>query len=162
MSLILTIADLCICFVCFQAFGLHNFSIFCCYYWNQEMWFLFQVPDVYEEMIHSRVTPDRKARAMLRSALKYMKQTLKHRWYDRLVHSQIYICSTSYVYRVRVITIKVRSQPKHDIAFHMRIFFFFLKTSFPVSASPKVLMNQQPHWMFFLWSNDYAGTIDLQ
>nr|XP_028962355.1 pentatricopeptide repeat-containing protein At5g42310, chloroplastic-like [Malus domestica] len=36
-----------------------------------------KVPAVYEEMIMSGCTPDRKARAMLRSALKYMKQTLR-------------------------------------------------------------------------------------
>ncbi|KAH8509703.1 hypothetical protein H0E87_011465 [Populus deltoides] len=36
-----------------------------------------KVPSVYEEMILSGCTPDRKARAMLRSALKYMKQTLE-------------------------------------------------------------------------------------
>ncbi|XP_006828751.2 pentatricopeptide repeat-containing protein At5g42310, mitochondrial [Amborella trichopoda] len=35
-----------------------------------------KVPDVYEEMILSGCTPDRKARGMLRSALRYMKQTL--------------------------------------------------------------------------------------
>ncbi|KAH7848918.1 hypothetical protein Vadar_010228 [Vaccinium darrowii] len=35
-----------------------------------------QVPSVYEEMILSGCTPDRKARAMLRSALKYMKESL--------------------------------------------------------------------------------------
>lgn len=39
--------------------------------------YAFQVPAVYEEMILSGCTPDRKARAMLRSALRYMKQTLK-------------------------------------------------------------------------------------
>lgn len=33
-----------------------------------------QVPAVYEEMISSGCAPDRKARAMLRSALRYMKQ----------------------------------------------------------------------------------------
>lgn len=38
--------------------------------------FEFQVPAVYEEMILSGCTPDGKARAMLRSALKYMKRTL--------------------------------------------------------------------------------------
>ncbi|PKI55808.1 hypothetical protein CRG98_023809 [Punica granatum] len=38
-----------------------------------------KVPDVYEEMITSGVMPDRKARAMLRSALRYMKQALKSR-----------------------------------------------------------------------------------
>ena len=37
----------------------------------------FQVPVVYEEMISSGCTPDRKAREMLRSALKYMKEMLK-------------------------------------------------------------------------------------
>ncbi|RXH73395.1 hypothetical protein DVH24_013079 [Malus domestica] len=37
----------------------------------------YKVPAVYEEMIMSGCTPDRKARAMLRSALKYMKQTLR-------------------------------------------------------------------------------------
>lgn len=37
----------------------------------------YQVPSVYEEMILSGCTPDRKARAMLRSALQYMKQTLR-------------------------------------------------------------------------------------
>ncbi|GMP81841.1 hypothetical protein CsSME_00036415 [Camellia sinensis var. sinensis] len=36
-----------------------------------------QVPAVYEEMILSGCTPDRKARAMLRSALRYMKQALR-------------------------------------------------------------------------------------
>lgn len=36
-----------------------------------------QVPAVYEEMILSGCTPDRKARAMLRSALRYMKQAVK-------------------------------------------------------------------------------------
>ncbi|GFZ10515.1 pentatricopeptide repeat (PPR-like) superfamily protein [Actinidia rufa] len=36
-----------------------------------------QVPSVYEEMILSKCTPDRKARAMLRSALRYMRQTLR-------------------------------------------------------------------------------------
>lgn len=36
-----------------------------------------QVPSVFEEMILSGITPDRKARAMLRSALKYMKQALR-------------------------------------------------------------------------------------
>lgn len=41
------------------------------------MVYAFQVPAVYEEMISSGCTPDRKARAMLRSALRYMKQTLK-------------------------------------------------------------------------------------
>lgn len=39
--------------------------------------FGFQVPAVYEEMITSGCTPDRKAREMLRSALKYMKRSLK-------------------------------------------------------------------------------------
>lgn len=41
------------------------------------LWCGFQVPAVYEEMILSGCTPDRKARAMLRSALRYMKQTIK-------------------------------------------------------------------------------------
>jgi len=36
-----------------------------------------QVPVVYEEMIMSGCKPDRKARSMLRSALRYMKQTLR-------------------------------------------------------------------------------------
>lgn len=39
--------------------------------------FGFQVPAVYEEMMLSGCTPDRKARGMLRSALRYMKQTLR-------------------------------------------------------------------------------------
>ncbi|MQL95551.1 hypothetical protein Taro_028223 [Colocasia esculenta] len=37
---------------------------------------IFRVPSVFEEMILSGCTPDRKARAMLRSALRYMKQML--------------------------------------------------------------------------------------
>ncbi|TYG79534.1 hypothetical protein ES288_D02G146000v1, partial [Gossypium darwinii] len=36
-----------------------------------------KVPTVYEEMILSGCTPNRKARAMLRSALRYMKQAVK-------------------------------------------------------------------------------------
>ncbi|KAE8680365.1 Pentatricopeptide repeat-containing protein [Hibiscus syriacus] len=36
-----------------------------------------KVPSVFEEMILSGCTPDRKARAMLRSALRYMKQAVK-------------------------------------------------------------------------------------
>ncbi|XWS24590.1 hypothetical protein CRYUN_Cryun28dG0116100 [Craigia yunnanensis] len=36
-----------------------------------------KVPAVYEEMFLSGCTPDRKARVMLRSALRYMKQTVK-------------------------------------------------------------------------------------
>nr|KJB64292.1 hypothetical protein B456_010G041000 [Gossypium raimondii] len=36
-----------------------------------------KVPAVYEEMILSGCTPDRKARAMLRSALRYIKQAVK-------------------------------------------------------------------------------------
>ncbi|KAK8307334.1 hypothetical protein V6Z11_D03G187200 [Gossypium hirsutum] len=36
-----------------------------------------KVPAVYEEMILSGCTPDRKARATLRSALRYMKQAVK-------------------------------------------------------------------------------------
>ncbi|KAG4149460.1 hypothetical protein ERO13_D05G336850v2 [Gossypium hirsutum] len=36
-----------------------------------------KVPVVYEEMILSGCTPDKKARAMLRSALRYMKQAVK-------------------------------------------------------------------------------------
>ncbi|KAK3427312.1 hypothetical protein EUGRSUZ_F03554 [Eucalyptus grandis] len=38
-----------------------------------------KVPEVYEEMIVSGCMPDRKARAMLRSALRYMRQTLRSR-----------------------------------------------------------------------------------
>lgn len=59
---------------------LDNSSIWgCLVYFNIGCVVWFQVPAVYEEMILSRCTPDRKARAMLRSALKYMKQTL--RWW---------------------------------------------------------------------------------
>lgn len=36
-----------------------------------------RVPAVYEEMLVSGCIPDRKARAMLQSALRYMKSTLK-------------------------------------------------------------------------------------
>ncbi|PPD74414.1 hypothetical protein GOBAR_DD28648 [Gossypium barbadense] len=39
-----------------------------------------EVPAVYEEMILSGCTPDRKARATLRSALRYMKQAVKNRY----------------------------------------------------------------------------------
>lgn len=42
-----------------------------------DLYFNFQVPAVYEEMTLSGCTPDRKARAMLRSALRYMERTLK-------------------------------------------------------------------------------------
>ncbi|PPD75530.1 hypothetical protein GOBAR_DD27542 [Gossypium barbadense] len=44
---------------------------------KEVMDYIQSVPAVYEEMILSGCTPDRKARAMLRSALRYMKQAVK-------------------------------------------------------------------------------------
>ncbi|KAL6207631.1 hypothetical protein ACLB2K_018588 [Fragaria x ananassa] len=53
----------------------------------------YKVPDVYEEMIHSRVTPDRKARAMLR-VITIKEQLIYSSHHAKKIQIQGQSCST--------------------------------------------------------------------